>query len=120
MIRRPPRSTRTDTLFPYTTLFRSLLGLATAPDFASSGVFYVNLTNLNGDTEIRRYRTLAADRNRADHASEDLILGIDPPFANHQGGWINFGRGGFRYYGAGDGGSTGDAQNNGQEWKSDV
>src|SRR3546814_16400449 len=26
MIRRPPRSTRTDTLFPYTTLFRSLLG----------------------------------------------------------------------------------------------
>src|SRR3546814_18608540 len=32
MIRRPPRSTRTDTLFPYTTLFRSLeLG---APDFA--------------------------------------------------------------------------------------
>src|SRR3546814_4347387 len=28
MIRRPPRSTRTDTLFPYTTLFRSLLGTA--------------------------------------------------------------------------------------------
>src|SRR3546814_8155863 len=26
MIRRPPRSTRTDTLFPYTTLFRSLFG----------------------------------------------------------------------------------------------
>src|SRR3546814_10724187 len=26
MIRRPPRSTRTDTLFPYTTLFRSVLG----------------------------------------------------------------------------------------------
>src|SRR3546814_2916840 len=26
MIRRPPRSTRTDTLFPYTTLFRSILG----------------------------------------------------------------------------------------------
>src|SRR3546814_3900144 len=30
MIRRPPRSTRTDTLFPYTTLFRSLLALALA------------------------------------------------------------------------------------------
>src|SRR3546814_17779677 len=28
MIRRPPRSTRTDTLFPYTTLFRSVRGLA--------------------------------------------------------------------------------------------
>src|SRR3546814_18142144 len=70
---------------------RGLLGLATAPDFASSGVFYVNLTNLNGDTEIRRYRTLAADRNRADPASADLILGFDPPFANHNGGWIDLG-----------------------------
>src|SRR3546814_19454064 len=30
MIRRPPRSTRTDTLFPYTTLFRSLAGVALA------------------------------------------------------------------------------------------
>src|SRR3546814_1334798 len=30
MIRRPPRSTRTDTLFPYTTLFRSHVGLAFA------------------------------------------------------------------------------------------
>src|SRR3546814_5282216 len=32
MIRRPPRSTRTDTLFPYTTLFRSLLDLASEID----------------------------------------------------------------------------------------
>src|SRR3546814_8315787 len=31
MIRRPPRSTRTDTLFPYTTLFRSLEELARTP-----------------------------------------------------------------------------------------
>src|SRR3546814_5968612 len=29
MIRRPPRSTRTDTLFPYTTLFRSISGVRT-------------------------------------------------------------------------------------------
>src|SRR3546814_14711863 len=33
MIRRPPRSTRTDTLFPYTTLFRSALGLRGGDDF---------------------------------------------------------------------------------------
>src|SRR3546814_9728810 len=31
MIRRPPRSTRTDTLFPYTTLFRSISGFAVPP-----------------------------------------------------------------------------------------
>src|SRR3546814_19473868 len=34
MIRRPPRSTRTDTLFPYTTLFRSILGVGRAHDVA--------------------------------------------------------------------------------------
>src|SRR3546814_18787822 len=33
MIRRPPRSTRTDTLFPYTTLFRSLLGQELGVDY---------------------------------------------------------------------------------------
>ena len=93
---------------------RGLLGLATAPDFATSGVFYVNLTNLAGDTEIRRYRTLAADRNRADPASADLILGFDQPFANHNGGWIDFGPDGFLYIGSGDGGGAGDPQNNGQ------
>src|SRR3546814_5786838 len=32
MLRRPPRSTRTDTLFPYTTLFRSVVAIAGAPD----------------------------------------------------------------------------------------
>src|SRR3546814_7817434 len=37
MIRRPPRSTRTDTLFPYTTLFRSLLWMATRLAVATGG-----------------------------------------------------------------------------------
>lgn len=93
---------------------RGLLGLATAPDFATSGVFYVNLTNLAGDTEIRRYRTLAADRNRTDPASADMILRFEQPFANHNGGWIDFGPDGFLYIGSGDGGGGGDPQNNGQ------
>src|SRR3546814_15338040 len=38
MIRRPPRSTRTDTLFPYTTLFRSRLPMASEPGESSSFV----------------------------------------------------------------------------------
>src|SRR3546814_17291484 len=38
MIRRPPRSTRTDTLFPYTTLFRSVVGRAVAESFQGVGV----------------------------------------------------------------------------------
>src|SRR3546814_4045039 len=39
IIRRPPRSTRTDTLFPYTTLFRSVIDIAS--DLADYGVFLI-------------------------------------------------------------------------------
>src|SRR3546814_19450824 len=37
MIRRPPRSTRTDTLFPYTTLFRSALAVESIDEMAAQG-----------------------------------------------------------------------------------
>src|SRR3546814_15975720 len=40
MIRRPPRSTRTDTLFPYTTLFRSLLTAVTRQDDVEFGLLF--------------------------------------------------------------------------------
>ena len=93
---------------------RGLLGFATAPDFATSGTFYIYLTNLAGDSELRRYRTFAADRNRADPATGDVILAFDQPFANHNGGWIGFGPDGFLYIASGDGGSSGDPQNNAQ------
>src|SRR3546814_1938529 len=46
MIRRPPRSTRTDTLFPYTTLFRSALLGAASSDIAPD----VHFTDLGGDS----------------------------------------------------------------------
>ena len=48
---------------------RGLLGFALAPDYASSGLFYVNVTNLGGDTEIRRYRTSQNNADSADLAS---------------------------------------------------
>src|SRR3546814_20303544 len=62
---------------------RGLLGLASAPDFASRGDFYVNLPNLNSDTQIRRYRPMAADWNRASSSRPDRIFGFDQPFANN-------------------------------------
>ncbi|MCA1661443.1 MAG: PQQ-dependent sugar dehydrogenase [Novosphingobium sp.] len=93
---------------------RGLLGLALARDFATSGAFYVYLTNLAGNTELRRYRTLAGNRDQADPASADLILTFPQPFANHNGGWIEFGPEGFLYVASGDGGSGGDPQNNAQ------
>src|SRR3546814_5012069 len=51
MIRRPPRSTRTDTLFPYTTLFRSRVYYPTEPDSCSAGVTYAS-----HDVMVARHR----------------------------------------------------------------
>lgn len=94
---------------------RGLLGFATAPDFAASGTFYVFLTNTAGNIEVRRYRTLVGDRNRADTTSREVLITI--PHAsesNHNGGWIDFGPDGFLYIAVGDGGGSGDPNNNGQ------
>lgn len=91
-----------------------LLGLALAPDYEASGTFYVHITNLAGDTEIRRYQRSAGDPDLADPGSGDVILTVDQPADNHNGGWIGFGPDGFLYIGLGDGGGGGDSYDNGQ------
>lgn len=93
---------------------RGLLGFAPAPDFATSGMFYVYLTAPNGDVELRRYRAAAGNRDVADPASADVLLRIPHPLSNHNGGWIDFGPDGFLYLAVGDGGGGGDPDNNGQ------
>ncbi len=94
---------------------QGLLGMALAPDFATSGVFYVHLNNLAGDTEIRRYRTQSANPDLADLATADIILTADQPAAtNHKGGWIGFGPGDLLYIALGDGGGSNDPFGNGQ------
>src|SRR6185312_11792866 len=65
------------------------------------------------DTIIARF-TAATDRNSADPNSFKKILGIDQPYANHNGGEIIFGPDGMLWIGSGDGGSEGDPHNNGQ------
>ena len=90
---------------------RGLLGLAFAPDYTESGRFYVNYTNLSGDTEIVRYQVSAVDPDRADPDSAELLLLIDQPYSNHNGGDIEFGPDGMLYIGLGDGGSGGDPDN---------
>jgi len=93
---------------------RGLLGLALARDFATSGTFYVYLTNPTGAIELRRYRTLAGNRDQADPATADLLLTFPHPLSNHTGGWIDFGPDGFLYVASGDGGGGGDPNNNAQ------
>lgn len=92
---------------------RGLLGLELAPDFMSSGLVYINVTNLAGDTEVRRLQTVAM-RDRVDPSSSDVIFTVAQPFANHNGGWLAFGPDGFLYVALGDGGSANDPQGNGQ------
>ncbi|MGE4056313.1 MAG: sorbosone dehydrogenase family protein, partial [Vicinamibacterales bacterium] len=93
---------------------RGLLGLAFAPDYASSGRLWVNFTNRNGHTVIARFRRSTIDPLQADPASRfDLRWPggnrfIAQPFANHNGGTIAFGPDGFLYIGMGDGGSAND------------
>jgi len=93
---------------------RGLLGFAAAPDFRISGVFYVFVTVPDGTIEIRRYRTFSNDREHADPASGDAILRVPHPRSNHNGGWIGFDAAGLLHIAIGDGGGSGDPDNNGQ------
>jgi glucose/arabinose dehydrogenase len=93
---------------------RGLLGFATAPDYATTGNFYVFVTDPVGTLEIRRYRTSTANRNVADPATMQVLLRQPHPRSNHNGGWIAFGPDGFLYVAIGDGGGSGDPDNNGQ------
>ena len=94
---------------------RGLLSLAFAPDYASSGLFYVYYTAPDGDIRIVEYRRSSAER--ADHDSARVVLSVDHPASNHNGGLVRFGPDGLLYTGLGDGGGGGDqhgARGNGQ------
>lgn len=93
---------------------QGLLSVAFHPRFAENGQLFVDYTDKKGDTVISRF---TASGDSADAASETVLLQIDQPYANHNGGLVKFGPDGFLYIGMGDGGSGGDPQNNGQNPK---
>lgn len=93
---------------------RGLLGMAFHPDFANNGFFYVNYTNTLGNTHIARFQVVA-EATTVDPNSESILLTIDQPFPNHNGGNLKFGPDGYLYIGLGDGGSFGDPINAGQD-----
>ena len=92
---------------------RGLLGLAFPPGFQEKQYFYLNYTNLAGDTVVARYR-VTGDPDVADPTSETVVLTFNQPFGNHNGGQLRFGPDGYLYIGTGDGGSGFDPFNNGQ------
>jgi glucose/arabinose dehydrogenase len=93
---------------------QGLLSVVFPPGYSTSGNFYVNYTNLAGDTVIARYQ-VSTDPNLADATSEEILLTVDQPYANHNGGQMAFGPDGYLYIGMGDGGSGGDPDNRAQD-----
>jgi glucose/arabinose dehydrogenase len=93
---------------------QGLLSVAFHPSYGANGFFYVNYTDLNGDTRVERYTVSAADSNLADTASHKLMLFVPQPYTNHNGGLVMFGPDGMLYIGMGDGGSGGDPENRAQ------
>lgn len=94
---------------------RGLLGLAFHPQFRTNRRFFVNYTRTpDGATVIAEYQASAADPNVAE-VNETAVLVIPQPFANHNGGMVEFGPDGNLYIGMGDGGSANDPGNRAQD-----
>ena len=93
---------------------QGLLGLAFHPQFSTNRRFFVHYTRTDGLANvIAEYKASVANPNVAD-TTETLLLSIDQPFSNHNGGSIEFGPDTFLYIGKGDGGSGNDPGNRAQ------
>ncbi len=90
---------------------RGLLGLAFHPDYITNGYFFVNYNDNNSNTIIARYQVDSENPNQADVNSAELIMMIEQPASNHNGGCLKFGPDGYLYIGTGDGGSGNDPDN---------
>ncbi len=93
-----------------------LLGLAFAPDYGTSGYLYVYYSASSPRRSvIERYTRSSSNSLVADGSTATLVMTIAQPYSNHNGGQLAFGSDGYLYIGLGDGGSSGDPQNHGQD-----
>ncbi|XP_066551175.1 HHIP-like protein 1 [Amia ocellicauda] len=90
---------------------RGFLGLTFHPKFKYNGKLYVYYSvEVDFDEKIRisEFRISPGDMNTVDHSSERIILEIDEPASNHNGGQLLFADDGYLYIFTGDGGMAGD------------
>ncbi|MCA9898334.1 MAG: PQQ-dependent sugar dehydrogenase [Ardenticatenaceae bacterium] len=88
---------------------QGLLGLVFHPNYPSIPYFYINYTDINGDTVIARY-AISSNPNVANASSATEILRLDQPNDNHNAGDLNFGpQDGYLYIAMGDGGNGDDS-----------
>jgi glucose/arabinose dehydrogenase len=95
---------------------QGLLGFALHPEFRGLNLrAFVHYTDRNGDTVLSEFSVTDVPRPaRFDAATERVLLRVDQPFTNHNGGQLAFGPDGHLWFGLGDGGSGGDPLGNGQ------
>jgi glucose/arabinose dehydrogenase len=89
---------------------QGLLSVAFHPDYADNGLFYVDYTDLDGNTRVVEFEA----RGSEPPARKRELLFVEQPYANHNGGQLAFGPDGRLYVGMGDGGSGGDPENRAQ------
>ena len=93
---------------------QGLFSVAFHPGYPTNGRIFVDYTDHNGDTVVSEF-TADPGQARADPQSERVLLQIEQPYENHNGGMIAFGpQDGYLYISAGDGGSGGDPLGHGQ------
>jgi glucose/arabinose dehydrogenase len=88
---------------------QGLLSLAFAPDYKTSGYFYIWYVNIDGHTVLSRMR-VSGNPDIANRDSEQKLLSVAQPFGNHNGGRLQFGPDNMLYLGLGDGGGSNDPQ----------
>jgi len=93
---------------------QGLLGLAFHPEYSANGRFFVNYTDRGGNTIVARYQVSLSNPDIADGGSGQIIFQLRQPYANHNGGHIDFGPDGYLYITLGDGGSANDPLGAGQ------
>jgi glucose/arabinose dehydrogenase len=89
---------------------QGLLSVAFHPKYEENHLFYVNYTDLNGDTRVVKFD--AQDGGSPQRKRE--LLFVDQPYSDHNGGQLAFGPDGRLYVGMGDGGGGGDPENRAQ------
>jgi glucose/arabinose dehydrogenase len=94
---------------------QGLLGFAPHPDFKNNRYAYVYYSHADEKRSILSRFTFSKDQTPvADPDSEKILMSIDQPYRNHNGGSIEFGPDGYLYVGLGDGGLRNDPHGNGQ------
>ena len=96
---------------------RGLLGLVLHPDWPADARAFVHYSDRNGNTVLSEFGGTQGGDTAApvlDPATEGVLLAVEQPFSNHNGGQVAFGPDGYLWFGLGDGGSGGDPLGNGQ------